>query len=356
MKIIIATGGTGGHVFPALKVGLELRHQGHNVFFVGSFGPWQNKITEAGFVTQQLPAKGLNCQSIFIFVSAIFLMVKSLFDSFKIIRCFHPDSVVGFGGYGAFPAVLAASLLRYPTMIHEQNVVPGRANAILAKFVRKILISFADSEQYFRSGKVILTGCPCHVDTKLVDHKAVLANFGLTAQRQTILVLGGSQGSHRINLEFFQVMISLCQTIPVQAIHICGKPDYPDLKSKYEKLGIPFALYSFLEGINDAYKVADLVVSRAGALTITEIATAGIPSILIPYPYAGGHQKENAVVLGSVKAAIIIDEKNLTAAALSAAIKEILFNTATAKEMKERLKGICFPDAIHRLAYEVTHV
>ena len=241
-------------------------------------------------------------------------------------------------------------------MIHEQNVVPGRANAILAKFVRKITLSFAESEEYFKSSKTILTGCPCHVDTQLVDQKSVLARFGLTAQRQTVLVIGGSQGSHRINAEFLPAIGLLSQTIPLQVIHISGKQDYQDLKSKYEAMGIPFALYSFLEGINDAYKVADVVISRAGALTTTEIAMAGIPSILIPYPYAGGHQKENAAVLGKAGAAQVIEEKNLTSGRLAEAMKEILFNTTTAKDLKGRLQGIRFPDAAERLAYEAVRI
>ena len=356
MKIIFATGGTGGHLFPALKVAQELKDRGHEIFFLGSFDKDASRMKKSGFTFQDLHARGLTLTNGKDFIQSVILILKASFTSWRLLKVMGPQVVIGFGGYGAFPVVLSAILLGYPTMIHEQNVVPGKANALLAKFVKKIAISFQKSSRYFEARKTILTGCPCNIGRGKVDQldkRDILKNFHLKENKTTIMVLGGSQGSHRINEEFMRAAEGLKEQLDFQAIHISGKSDYPQLQTFYSKLGIPFALFEFLEEIDCAYRIAHLVISRAGAVTVTEIALFHVPAILIPYPYAQGHQKANALILSEANVATLIEEKDLSAERLKNEILNLLNHQWESQTIEPRIKEICIPDAAQRLAHEV---
>lgn len=356
MRIVVATGGSGGHIFPALKVAEELKKDQHDVFLIGSFGKNLEKIQQSGFTFKNLNARGVKFKNILSGLGSIVSMITAFFVSIGVLKKYKPEIVFGFGGYGAFPVVLAAIIMRYPTMIHEQNVIPGRANIILSKFVKRIAISFQASQKYFNMKRVVLTGCPCPTVAPVLDKKSILKEFKLAEGKKTIFIFGGSQGSHRINLEFLASAVELKANLDFQVIHACGKDDFGMLKEKYEKLGVPFALYEFLDKMNYAYTICDLVVSRAGAATITELAYFKKPSILIPYPFAGGHQKENARVLEDVGMARVIEEKDLSPQTLSKNIVDILRHSLPEHEMKRKLEGAYFPDAIKRLAQEVVRL
>ncbi len=330
MKIIFATGGSGGHLFPALQVAQELVKEGHEIIFCGSFKDMaKKKIESQGFQWISLPAKGLSFKNIKIFISSVVAMGQSVIQSLKIIKNIRPKVVVGFGGYGAFPVVLSAWILRSRTIIHEQNVKPGKANALLARLVNTIAVSFSQSTQYFHSRKTVLTGCPCNLLKKDLEknEKAIelaYKYFHLDKNRKTLFVLGGSQGSTSINNIFLQTIPLLKKQQEFQVIHVSGEEDYEKLKKAYKELGIRVALFPFLDKIKKAYQCADLIISRAGAVTITEISLAEIPAILIPYPYAGGHQKYNAQVLCHRKAACMIEEKELSVEGLKSAIFKMM--------------------------------
>lgn len=312
MKFLFATGGTGGHLFPALKTALELRKRGHEVFFLGSFGLGIEKIQAYGFPLKNLEHCGANFNNPFKIIKFCFLMIKALMASIFFLKDFKPDVVAGFGGYGSFPGVCAAILLRYPSLIHEQNVLPGKANKILAGYVSRIAISFRKSSSYFQREKTVLTGCPCHSFHGVSDKAEILEEFHLQQNKKTILVFGGSQGSHRLNEEFLKAVILMKGQIDFQVIHICGKNDYLFLEKSYAELKIPFALFRFLDRMDYAYSLADLVIARAGAATVSEIAIFRVPAILVPYPYAQEHQKANAEILREVNLAEVIEEKDLT--------------------------------------------
>jgi len=353
MRIILATGGTGGHVFPALRVAEELKKDENEILFVGSFSSILKQMQQSGFRYKNLKAQGLRLGSLKKGFVSIYLMIKAVLASVKIIKCFKPDVVLGFGGYGAFPAMLAAVFFRKPTIIHEQNVIPGRANVILSKVVRKIAISFKEGEKYFDHKKTVLTGCPCKLGNRALDREESLNFFNLENDKITILVFGGSQGSQFINKVFMDVLIHLKEEIDFQVIHIWGKGDFEEIKREYSSLGISVALFKFLDKMDYAYRAADLVISRSGAATISEIMMARRPAILIPYPHAvGGHQKANALVLEKAKIAKILEEKDLTALNFKEAIIKMINSPLTLKNQKS-VKDICFFDAAIKLKEEV---
>lgn len=352
MKFIIATGGTGGHLFPALRVAQELKREGHDILFLGSFNQRQEQMRESGFAFEDLGSKGFKLAPLKEAFDAVIAMIKAICKAFRLLKKNHPDAVLGFGGYGAFPVVLSALFLRYPTLIHEQNVVPGRANAILAKFVKRIAISFEKSAKYFNPKKTILTGYPCDLPEENVDRAAILKGFQLEEGKITILVFGGSQGSRHINEVFVGTAKALKEKLDFQVIHVSGGQDYQRTRDQYSQMGIPFALFEFLDKMDDAYHVADLVISRSGAGTVSEIANFQLPAIFIPYPYARGHQRENASVLCEIKAAQLIEDKDLSVSRLVDAVLMILERRLSIKDMGEEFKNICFSDATQRLAGE----
>jgi len=358
MRVVLATGGSGGHLFPALKVAQELRDREDVVYFVGSFGVGVEQVKSHGFAFENLNVKGLSFHNPLEGVYASWIMFKATLKALRLLKKFNPDVVIGFGSYGACPAVFAACLLKVPTLIHEQNVVPGRANALLAKFVNKIAISFDKSMAYFQHEKTVLTGYPCHATKQHGQRSEILEEFCLKEDKVTIFVFGGSQGSHRINAEFIKSAQQLKNKLDFQVLHICGKKDFDTLKVQYERLGVPFALFMFLDRIERAYMIADIIISRAGAGTVTEIASFRLPAILIPYPYAGGHQKENALALCETRLARLIEENDLTADLLTENILDVLDKRNDLKQPNEDLRKIFIPDSAKRLvaqAEALTH-
>lgn len=354
MNIVIATGGSGGHLVPALRVADELRRRRCGVRFLGSFNVWKRSIEDAGFLCDELEVRGLDIRRPHVCVHALFLFGKAAWVSLRLLRKYNVDAVAGFGGYGAFPVVLAAVCSGRPTLIHEQNVLPGRANAVLAGSVNKIAISFPQSREFFGNrDKVILTGCPSHVPSAAVDCNELLREFHLEEQRKTIVVLGGSQGSHRINEAFMATAAELKKKLNIQVIHLCGKADYLPLKNQYAALGVPFALFEFFERMERIYPLADMVIGRAGAVSVTELIRFRKPSIVIPYPYAGGHQKKNAQVLAQAGVCRFIEEKNFSGEWLLDAIEDMLAKPPPLEQWDRHFREILSRDAASCLADEI---
>ena len=353
MKIILATGGTGGHLFPALEAAKVLREEGHEIYFLGSFGLGADPIKGNGFAFRDLNARGLNSWRVNHIFSFGIRMARAALRSFWYLKRMKPDVVAGFGGYGAFPVVLAAVVLRYPALIHEQNVVPGRANKTLAPFAGKVAVSFKQSERYFNKAKTVLTGCPARCSKDNLNRSEIFKDLDLKEGKITILVFGGSQGSHRINEEFLKAADLLKKDLDFQVIHIAGRRDYLSLRGEYLKLGIPFALFDFFERMERAYTAADIVISRAGASTVTEIAMFQKPALLIPYPYAKGHQRENALALAQTKSARVLEEKDLTPGRMKEEILSLFKISRDILKISENSDSIYIPDAAKRLASEI---
>lgn len=353
MNIVIATGGSGGHVIPALKVARELQKKHCDVRFIGSFNVWTDRIRREGFPCDELELRGFNPARPMDVPRALWLFLKGIWASGALLEKYKIDAVAGFGGYGSFPVVVAAILSRRATLIHEQNVLPGKANAVLSGMAGKIAISFAHSRRYFRGPKVVLTGCPSHTPVAGMDARALLKEFGLREGRKTVLVLGGSQGSRRLNEICVQALSALKNRVPLQVIHMSGKDDYAALKEQYGQMGIPFALFGFFEAMERVYPLADLVIGRAGAVGVTELIRFRRPAILIPYPHAGGHQRDNAEVLARAGVGRVVEQKDLTAVRLTGAVEQMLAHPPLPGQWDEHFKELLSRDAAISLADEI---
>lgn len=353
MNITIATGGSGGHVIPALKVARELQKRKCEVRFAGAFNVWKERIARAGFPFDELELRGINFTRPLGLPRTFRLYLKGTFAAGGLLRKYKTGVVAGFGGYGSFPVVLAAVISRCPTLIHEQNVLPGRANAVLAGLVNKVAVSFPQSRKYLRGNNVVLTGCPSHVPLEAPDTKEFRKEFRLEEGRKTILVLGGSQGSRRLNEVFLEAASELKDKMALQVIHLCGKDDYPSLKEQYARLGIPFALFVFFEAMERVYPAADLVISRAGAVSVTELVRFRKPAILVPYPHAGGHQKNNADVLVQAGVGESIEQGDLAAPRLTAAVERRLAKTPFAQDWERHFGALFSTDPAAALADQI---
>jgi UDP-N-acetylglucosamine--N-acetylmuramyl-(pentapeptide) pyrophosphoryl-undecaprenol N-acetylglucosamine transferase len=275
-------------------------------------------------------------------------MIQAVVRSFGVIHQCAPDKIIGFGSYGAFPVVMAGALMRCPVLIHEQNVIPGKANALLSLIVKKVAISFEGSRKYFNPAKVVWTGCPCH-NYALPSRSEGLAAFGLDENKKTIVLIGGSQGSQRLNEIFFELMKDVFP-VSLQAIHMTGPNDFPLYEKLYRQANLPVKAYAFINNISQAYAAADIIISRAGAATVSELGFLGIAAVLVPYPFAGNHQKYNADVLADTGAAIIIEQKNLTKSSLKEAVGRLLFSNLSREDILKKTKGLFQTDAALQLA------
>ena len=356
MRILIATGGTGGHIFPALKVAQVLKERGHTVIFAGVLGMAEDQIISAGFDLINIRAKGFNPRSLIGMISFGWLMTLAVIRSFGIVRQIKPDKVIGFGGYGSFPILSAAWGLRYPIMIHEQNVFPGKANKLMARFAKIIAVSFKDSEHYFKGNKTVLTGCPCHSTKTAMGAGEIRKKFGLDPYKKTILLLGGSQGSQKLNGVMFDFMRYHHEGKTIQAIHMTGKNEYERYVESYKQEQLPVAVCAFISNIDEAYQAADVIIARAGASSVTEIGLLGLPAVLVPYPFAGGHQRYNAKVLERLGNAIIVEQEALTVDTLQQAVGKMSNAHLPRAVLQERIKGVLLPNAAIILADTLEHL
>ncbi|MFA5659588.1 MAG: undecaprenyldiphospho-muramoylpentapeptide beta-N-acetylglucosaminyltransferase [Oscillospiraceae bacterium] len=323
MSIIIGAGGSGGHVFPALETAKKLRDQDQKVIFLTTKGLAFDLIRKNDFEAWIIDPPRIKLSSFLSAIKEVWRMLITIVDTCRLVNSLSPKVVVGFGGYGAFPVVAAAILKNIPTLIHEQNVVPSRTNQILSKFVTRIALSFEQSRKYFSSKKVVFTGCPCRNSPSIKLRADIYKKFGFSPDKKTIFVLGGSQGSRRINEEFSKAVVMLQGIFDFQFIHLCGKTDYDWLKKEYTKLRAHYQLFDFLDDVQSAYTVADLVIARSGAVTVCEILSFQKRAILIPYPLVRVHQKENAQVVVEKGLGILLEDQECFATRLKSEILKV---------------------------------
>ena len=356
MKILIATGGTGGHIYPALVTAQELRRRGSQVVFIGAFGAAEEKIRDAGFECISIAARGFVSKGAVQKTAAACAMAVALCRCVGILRRVRPDAVLGFGGYSSFPAVAAGIMSGIPTMLHEQNALPGEANKFLGKFVRRVAVGFKDAARCFSSDKVVWTGNPLRPFDVSIARAAAHAELGLDPSLSTVLVFGGSQGSRAINGCVVEVFSDIPEGVDLQVIHITGKDDFSRVRDRYRALGVKALVREYMDHIALAYAAADLVVGRSGAGTVTELGLLGVPAVLIPYPGAQDHQKYNARVLERMGTASIIEEKSLRQGILRdkifSQLKRDLDGISRAGN-REKLKGDFVSDGAQRLCDEL---
>lgn len=336
MRIIVTGGGTGGHIYPAVSVANSLIDKGNNLLYIGSRGGLEGRIVpREGIPYREVSAYYLPRKISFKLILSIFKTSLGFIESRRIIKDFNPDVVLGTGGFAAGPVVLAASLMGIPTIIHEQNVYPGFTNRLLSYFSRKIALNFEDAVNYFpekTKNKTVVTGNPIRRSILTTTREQGLKKLNLKAGKKTLLVFGGSQGSLSINRAMVEVYKNFKDASWLQVIHITGDKNYKLLMDDLKKIGIDpqkhanYIIKPYLDHMEWAYAVADLIVYRAGATGIAEITAKGIPAILIPYPYAAGnHQEYNARSLEKSGAALVINDRDLDGEILTGKIN-LLFN------------------------------
>lgn len=326
--IVIAAGGTGGHLYPGIALAQELSARGARpVFAVRENDLCRPIVTAEGFTCEGIPARGMPRRlspAVFSFLGA---QSRGFLAARALMRRLRPAAVVGMGGYISFPVITAARLAGVPTIIHEQNVLPGLANRVLARIVDRVAVSYPESTRYFPRRTTIVTGNPVRRSLFGIDRAAALERLRLSGGKFTVLVFGGSQGAAAIN----SAVVNAWDVIPddargcLQFIHAAGAADQERVAGLYREKHIPGSVMPYLMDIGDAYAAADLVISRAGATTVAELGMCGTPAILIPYPFAtADHQTHNARVLAASGQASVIEEKDLSARALAGCIAAAL--------------------------------
>jgi len=327
-RAIIACGGTGGHLFPGLSVAETLHERGHEVILFVSEKEIDTTALTAHpeFRSEKLPSVGMPAM---ILSPAFVRFMRRCWESYRqcrsIYRRYRPSVVLGMGGFTSTAPILAARMRGLPCFIHESNAIPGRANRIAAKFATRVLLGFEDCRPHFRGNDCIFTGTPVRKNLgQAIDRAEAMSLFGLDPSRLTLLVTGGSQGASGINQILFRTAPLLAQS-GIQIIHLTGKNDDRLAAANYQRDEIPHYVAPFHHRMEEAYSAADLVISRAGASSLSEISSFGLPSILIPYPYAtDDHQKANAEIYFRAGAAEIAEEKQIVPEVFAAIISNLL--------------------------------
>lgn len=352
MNFAIAAGGTGGHLFPGLAVGEVLRARGHDVMLIVSEKEIDAVATSgrAEFRVEKVPGVGLQSRSplgLLRFARKFYAglrQCRALFDAFR------PAAVLGMGGFTSFAPILAGKQRNVPTFVHDSNAIPGKANRLNARFCTAVLLGFAECAQYFPKQECIVTGTPVRSSlTRAVERAKAVASFGLTADRKTLLVMGGSQGAHGVNAALAGALPNL-RTMPLQVIHFTGASDEAAMRDAYAAAGVPAFVAAFFHEMERAYGAADFALARSGAASLTELSHFALPSILIPYPFAAeDHQTHNARIFERAGAAVLLPESAATAEALSARIGALL-NEGRLAEMSSRSAALARRDAAERVA------
>jgi UDP-N-acetylglucosamine--N-acetylmuramyl-(pentapeptide) pyrophosphoryl-undecaprenol N-acetylglucosamine transferase len=362
MRILFVAGGSGGHIYPAFALMQELRHVNRDIdfIFVISRRVAEKHIinyfkeTDFKFTVKTVSLLPLQGKDIFSRVDFLTRLLLAGFQALYIVVSKRPKVVIGFGGYLSGPFIVAAFLSGIPSLIHEQNVYPGRANSILAYIATRIALSFTVSQAYFRKkSRLVVTGNPLRPDIKIIDKKTATEVLGLNPQLFTILVLGGSQGSGAINKKIGAVLEKIkASGMNLQFIHITGERDFAWVSQTYKQLGLTAKVFAFCTDMNFVYGCVDLVITRAGATTLNELAYLGKAAIAIPYPYAGAHQLFNAQYYSLKEALMVIEEKALSSELLFVHICEIIRNRDRADLLSKRIRHLYSPDAAKLLAEE----
>ena len=346
MKVVVAGGGTGGHLFPGMAVAEELIARGHEVRFVGTArGIEARAVPQAGYALDLIDVGGLKGGGVGGLIKGLFRVPRALLQSWSLLRKHKPDLVIGVGGYASGPFVLAAALSGRPTAILEQNSVPGVTNRMLGRVVGVVFGAFDGAAKFFPTKKYRIVGNPVR---KKVREKLA----GAQGQGTGVLVVGGSQGAHAVN----ELMCEAMQLLRKEGrapslVHQSGEKDAPELSRRYREAGVAVEVKPFIDDMAAAYRAAALVVCRAGASTLAELTALGLPSILIPFPQAADdHQTVNARELADKGAAKLLVQKDTTPAELGRVMRELLDDPAQLERMGQAARALGRPNAHAQIA------
>ena len=345
LKIVFAGGGTGGHIFPGIALAREFekRNPGARILFFGTRRGLDTKlIPDYGYHLKLISVEAIMGKTFWGKIRSLAKIPEATLVSVFHLRKFDPDLVIGLGGYSSGPVLLAAFFLRIATVVLEPNSIPGFANRIAGKLARRIFVSFASAVPYFPRKRVVMAGNPLREE--------VLPPFPPPAERRNgfrLLVLGGSQGSRRINTSMVEALEYLSQEIPdLEILHQTGVADRDLIQRAYQEVGFPARVMSFIKDMAVAYSEAAVVIARAGATTLAELTAWGKPAILVPYPFAANqHQRENARELAEQGAAVIIEDNKLNEERLSGTILTLYRGQELRMEMGRNARKIARPRA-----------
>ena len=354
-KIILSGGGTGGHIYPAIAIANELksRFPDAKFLFVGAKDRMEmEKVPQAGYDIKGLWISGIQRRLTLKNLSFPFKVISSLWEARKIVKSFKPDIAIGTGGFASGPLLQVAASNNIPTLIQEQNSYPGITNKLLAKKVKKICVAYDGLERFFPADKIIKTGNPVRQGLLNVDSKAVEAKdfFDLKHGKNTLLVIGGSLGSRRIN-QLIEKKLDFFDTHNVQIIWQCGKLYYEQYKIYSNTINVQ--VFEFLNNMDLAYAAADMVISRAGASSVSELCIVGKPVIFIPSPnVAEDHQTKNAMAVVDRNAAMIIKEEDLDAD-FENKFSQLVVSLEMQKELGVNIKKLALVNATNEIADEI---
>lgn len=355
MKILIAAGGTGGHINPGLAIGDMLVKRGDNVKFVGTDrGLEKDLVPNAGFDIEFIHAEGLHRGLSIKNIKTLINLKKGIEDCFEIIENEKPDLVIGTGGYVTAPLMIAAIKRKIPTMIHESNALPGKTTIWLSKKVDVIALGFDDAKARVPNAKsAVFTGNPTKMDISINKHD-MKKKLGITGKM--VLVFGGSQGAKKINDTMID-FINSNANLDYEVIYATGAKNYDEVVSKIKVDNKHFKVEKYIYNMQEVMAAADLVVCRSGALTVTEIAIVGVPSIMIPFPHAAeNHQYYNAKTLEDAGAGIIIKEDDLTKDLLEKTINSTLNDDNILTKMSNNARKIGDNKALERIEKEIDNL
>jgi UDP-N-acetylglucosamine--N-acetylmuramyl-(pentapeptide) pyrophosphoryl-undecaprenol N-acetylglucosamine transferase len=360
MKVIVTGGGTGGHIYPALAIAdtLRSRDKDGQILYIGTAGGLESRLVpERGCRFKAIRVKGFRRRLSIDTVKTTMELFKGLIDAGRIIREFKPDVVVGTGGYVAGPVLMAAHLLGIPTVIHEQNVLPGATNRILGRFADAVAVGFEEAVKYFgRKDRVFVTGNPIRKEITTGSRTEALREFGFVPGEPVVLSFGGSKGSVKLNRAMAEVIARLSAAGGFQLLHTTGEDHYNAFLEDLGKRGVrvgaskSIKVLPYLHRMHQGLAAADLVIASAGAITIAEITAVGAPALLIPKSYvAGNHQEYNARALEERGAAVVLTEKELDGDALYNMVSKLVGSRQRLESMKKASKKLGKIDAAEKI-------
>ncbi|HEY1546380.1 MAG TPA: undecaprenyldiphospho-muramoylpentapeptide beta-N-acetylglucosaminyltransferase [Kofleriaceae bacterium] len=344
-RLLIAGGGTGGHLFPGVAIAEELRAREPDaeITFVGTKrGIEARVLPELGWPLELIEVSGLKTVGALGALRGLFRLPRAYWQARRLLKHLRPDAVIGVGGYASGPVVLAAKLRGIPTAICEQNSIPGLTNKLLGRIVRRVFVAFDGSRRFFASKKVALVGNPVRRELA-----AKLASATPTAgDRVHVLVSGGSLGAVAVNELAAQALSKLAKERAIEIVHQTGEKDLEPTRKRYADAGVDADCRAFIKDMAAAYATADLVIGRAGATTVAELAIAGKPAVFIPYPFAAdNHQVLNATEMAERGAALMFEQSELTADKLADALRPLLADPAKRAAMGAAMKSLAKPGA-----------
>ncbi len=350
LKVVMAGGGTGGHLFPGIAIAKEFmaRNSATRIIFVSTGNRFEKAVlSKAGFDLRSIQVAGIKGRGIWNQIKSVLKIPGAILDARGFLKNFSPDLTIGLGSYSAGPVVIGAWLMRIPIAIQEQNILPGITNMILARFADRIYISFENTKLRLNPQKVYWTGNP--VRQELLESTGRPKDAAAPDARQdrfTVLIIGGSQGAHRINMAMIEALEHLQNAERLHFVHQTGEADEEAVSDAYRKKSVSSTPQSFFDNMAEQYCQADLIICRAGATTVAEITALGKAVIFIPFPYAAdNHQMLNAADLANDGAAEIIIEKDLNGKMLAEKIEHYMDHPEALKDMAARARRYGKPDA-----------